>query len=309
MKNKNEIYVTGHKNPDTDSVCSSIAYAWYLRRKKENAKAIIPGKLNPETEYVLKYFKLEKPKIIKSVKNKRLVLVDHNENSQSPDGIESAEILQIIDHHKINFQYAKPIYIHIEPLGSTATILSNIFLSEKIKIPTSIAGILLSAILSDTVIFKSSTTTQKDIKIAKILAKIVKIKNIEKFGISIKEKKASINGISAKDIILSDFKDFNFSGKKIGIGQIEVCDLKEVEQRKKEIYKALEKILKNQKYYLMILMATDIIKQGSEIMFSGQKEFLEKAFDVKINGNSFYLKNAMSRKKDIVPKISSVLLV
>ncbi|ODS36469.1 MAG: manganese-dependent inorganic pyrophosphatase, partial [Candidatus Altiarchaeales archaeon WOR_SM1_79] len=222
MNDKDKIYIVGHKNPDTDSVCSAIGYAHFLREGGEDAVAARSGDVNPETWYVLDYFGFEPPQLLQDAGGKKVILVDHNEASQSPDNIDNAEIIGVLDHHRINFAQWSPIYFHTEPLGSTATIIAREYLYGDVELPKEIAGILLSSILSDTVVFKSPTTTQEDMDIAEMLAEIAEIDNIEEFGIDVKRAKASIKGKSAKDVIFSDFKDFNFSGKKVGIGQIEI---------------------------------------------------------------------------------------
>lgn len=305
---KNEkIYVVGHKNPDTDSICSAIAYANYLNKRGKTAVAARAGEVNPETKYVLDYFKTDIPELLSSAADKKLILVDHNEKTQSPDNIEKAEILEVIDHHKILFELAEPIFFSSEPVGSTATLIAKKYLAEKIKITKNIAGILLSAILSDTVIFRSPTTTKEDINIAKKLSKISGIKNLEKFGIGIKEKKATLKGLGAESIIYSDFKILEAKGKKFGVGQIEVCDLKEAEKRKVELIEKLKNIAREEGYNLIILMVTDIIKKNSKLLFSGEKEYLEKAFNKKTGDDSLYLEGVMSRKKEILPPLMKIL--
>lgn len=299
------IFIVGHKNPDTDSIVSAIAYAEYLKKKGKKAVAVRTGQINPETKFVLEHFRVKVPAALTDASQKQIILLDHNERTQSPDGIEKAEILEVIDHHKVNFQSEKPILFHSEPVGSTSTLIARRYLSDKkTKIPQKIAGILLSGILSDTVVFRSPTTVKEDIGTAKKLAEIAGIKNLEKFGIEIKKKKAAFGDLDAKAIIYSDFKDFNLSGKKVGMGQIEVCDFKEVDERKKELIDALKEICQKGNYNLLILIATDIIKIGSQILAWGQTDYLEKAFGKKVKDNSLYLPGVMSRKAEILPLLT-----
>jgi len=302
MKTEN-IYIIGHKSPDTDSVCSSIAYAEYMREKKINAIPVICEELNPETEYVLNYFGVDAPLKLDSIKNKKVILVDHNETIQSPEGIEDAEVIEVVDHHKIGCQFSSPIAFQTKPFGSTATIIAQKMFDENFKITKKLAGLLLSAILSDTVIFKSSTATKEDIEIAEKLSKIAEIKDIKNFGIEIKKKKSNLKGMTAEKIIYSDFKTFEENSKKFGIGQIEIVDLKEAMEQKEDLLKTIEKIVNEEKFSFLILMVTDIINEGSELLISGESDYLEKAFNVKIEENSIYLKNMMSRKKDLLPLI------
>jgi len=296
-----EIYVFGHKSPDTDTICSAIAYA--------KIKNLIPGRLgeiNEETKFVLEKFGLEAPMLIENVEGKKVILLDHNEFQQSAEGIEKAEILEVIDHHKIKFSYNKPIKFLTEPLGSTATLIAKHFEKEiekaEVKERKKIKGLLLSAILSDTVVFKSATTTQEDKKIAEKLAKETGIDDIIKFGIEIKKSKGSIKGKSLESIIMADFKDYDFNGKKVGIGQVEIVDINEIYEIKDQISKILEN-LKDKSYEMVVFMATDIIKEGSELFFAGDKVKIEKAFNVKIAGNSVYIPGLMSRKKQVVPNL------
>jgi manganese-dependent inorganic pyrophosphatase len=185
---KEIFYVVGHKSPDTDTVCSAIAYSLLLKKQKINAVPAVFGDLNAETKYALDLFKVKDLLKLKSIKNKKVILVDHNEPSQSPDGIEEAKVAEIIDHHKIGFSSSEPITFIAKPYGSTATIVAEKMINENFKITKQIAGLLLCAILSDTVVFKSTTTTKTDIKIAKDLAKIAEVENIKNFGIELKKK-------------------------------------------------------------------------------------------------------------------------
>ena len=302
--NKETIYIIGHKSPDTDTVCSAIAYSEFLKKKKINAIPAIPEDLNQETKYVLDYFKVKTPAKLKSIKGKKVILVDHNEASQSPQGIENAEVIEIIDHHKIGCILSNPISVFTKPSGSTATLIAQkMFDDNKFKITKQLAGLLVSAILSDTVVFKSSTTTNEDILVAKKLGKIAGIKNLKDFGIDIKKKKANLNGLSAEKIIYSDFKSFQENNKKFGIGQIEVVDLNEAKGKKDKILEKIEEIIKKENFVFLILMLTDIINEGSELLISGENKYLEKAFGKKIEHNSVYLKKMMSRKKDLLPPL------
>jgi len=298
-----KVYVIGHKSPDTDTVCSAIAYAEYLKKNKVDATAAAGGDLNPETKFVLNYFKVAKPKKMESVAGKTLVLVDHNEISQMPEGADSARIIEVLDHHKVSFSGAEPIKFHAEPVGSTATIVAKTMLANKFKISRPLAGILVSAILSDTVVFKSTTTTATDIKIAKQLAKIAKISNLKKFGIEIKKQKASLKGMTAGQILGSDFKTFEAGGKKFGIGQIEVVELKEANDRSAELLEEMEKTNSKEGLVFTALMITDIINCGSQLLIAGDASAIEKAFGKTCADNAIYMENMMSRKKDFLPAV------
>ncbi|VUT23894.1 MAG: Manganese-dependent inorganic pyrophosphatase [Candidatus Methanolliviera sp. GoM_oil] len=295
-----DIYVIGHKNPDTDSICSAIAYAYF---KGEDVVAARCGEINAETSYVLEYFDLDPPILISDGSGKRFILVDHNELSQSVDNMDQAEILEVIDHHKINFSCSSPITFHAEPVGSTATMIAERYIG---KIKRKIAGILLSAILSDTIVLTSTTTTERDKEIVKKLAPIAGIEDIKVFGMEIKKKKSSLKGLTASKIILSDFKDFEFGEDKVGIGQIEVVDFKESEERKDELIQELEKLKGENNYSLLSLMVTNIVERASKLFVVGDRSKAEEAFKKPVKDNSLYLDGAMSRKKDVVPFIERV---
>jgi len=304
-----EIYVIGHRNPDTDSICSAIAYADLKNRLGfKNVKPGRLGDINPETEFVLKKFNTEIPEIISDGTGMNLILVDHNEFSQSVKNIEKARIIEVIEHHKINFNYPEPIFFLSRPVGATATIIADMFFEKNVEIPDKIAGILLASILSDTVIFKSKTTTDEDIEVANKLADIVGISDIEKFGIEVKKAKSSIENLNAREIILSDFKDFEFKKGRVGIGQVEIVDAREVEERRKELLRELDNLRIDGGYDLIILMVTDIMREGSELLVSGNKDIVERAFDRRVVENSIYLEGVMSRKKEVVPRLQRILI-
>ncbi|HED00981.1 MAG TPA: manganese-dependent inorganic pyrophosphatase [Proteobacteria bacterium] len=295
-----DVYVIGHKSPDTDTVVSAIVYA-----RIKGYTPVTPGPINEETAFVLNKFGVPVPGELGSAEGKKLVLVDHNEASQSPDDIAKAEVIEIIDHHKMNFSNPNPIAILVEPVGSTATILAKKY-KDVVAKDKAMAGILLGALLSDTVVFKSPTTTQEDKDVAAVLAKIAGIDDMMKFGIDVKKAKANIADKPIKDVIFADYKNFDFAGKKVGIGQTEVVDLTDVYNRASEVVNFLNDLKAKEGYEMVIFVATDIIKEGSELYFAGDKAKIEKAFNTKVEGNSVYIPGLMSRKKQVVPVVEKV---
>jgi manganese-dependent inorganic pyrophosphatase len=232
--------------------------------------------------------------------NKELILIDHNAKEQMISG--QPKIIEVIDHHRINFSYSEPINFHSEAVGCIATIIAGKFYSENIEIPNNIAGILLSSILSDTVIFKSPTTTEKDRQMAEKLNKILKI-DLEEFGKEIKKAGMDLDK-PAKELILRDFKEFVFDNKKFGIGQIEIVEIETfLNERKQEINKAMEQVKKDNNYDCLIFAVTDILKEGSELFVKGEEEKIEKIFNVKLKEESTWIAGLMSRKKQIVPPL------
>ncbi|MEW6182871.1 MAG: manganese-dependent inorganic pyrophosphatase [Bacillota bacterium] len=292
-----EVFVIGHKAPDTDTVCSAIVYA-----ALKGYTAARPAELNEETAFVLDHFKVQAPMLLANAEGKKLVLVDHNEPSQVVDGGDKAEIIEVIDHHKMNFICNTPINILVEPVGSTATVLAKKYM-DQIKGNATLAGLLLSAVLSDTVIFKSPTTTDDDKAVAAELAKIAGIADIMTFGIDIKKSKASIKGKPIADVVHVDFKDFNFGGKKVGIGQTELVDINECYDRAGEITAYLNELKAGKGYEMVVFIGTDIIKEGSELYFAGDAAIMEKAFGKKPEGASMWVAGCMSRKKQVAPPI------
>ena len=297
------IYVIGHKNPDTDSICSAIAYARLKNKLGEGEfKPARCGAVNPETKFVLEKFGVEEPELLENASGKELILVDHNEFSQAVDGIENAKIVEVVDHHKVNFNYSEPIYFLVKPLGSTATIIAEKYFEAGIEIDKEIAGILLGAILSDTVVFKSPTTTEKDKEIAKKLAAIAGIDDIEKFGIEVKKAKSNLEGMSEEEIIKGDFKIYEFAGKKVGIGQVEIVDYDQVKGREDKIISEMEKMI-GEGFDLIVLMVTNIMDESSLLLVVGNVAKVEEAFGKKVENNRILLPGVMSRKKQVVPKI------
>lgn len=304
------IYVVGHKNPDTDSICSAIVLAHFL----DGAPARL-GDLNPETEFVLKRFGIMEPELIKSAKDKELILIDHSEKSQSLDDLDDGKLVGIIDHHKVGITTSEPILYVSKPVGSTATVIAELyfkgmmeFIGGKNKeLKPDLAGLLLSAILSDTVLFKSVTTTDTDRELAEKLAEIAGITDIYAYGMEMLKAKSTVGKMSPEEIITIDYKDFEFNGKKVGIGQVEVIDVSEVEAKKQDIYNALEEKFK-EGYDLILFLITDIMKEGSEVLVVGDKEAFENAFNVKLENNSVFLENVMSRKKQVVPPLEKYFM-
>ncbi len=309
-----KVYVVGHKNPDTDSVCSAIVFAYLLNQWKEKggliqidgeAVPVIQGEPNPETKFALEKFGVSVPEVMTDAAGKKVVLVDHSEKAQAPDNIDKAEIIAIVDHHKIgDVTTPNPILFVNFPVGCTATVLKRLFEWTGVEIPKELAGLMLSSILSDTVIFKSATTTELDKKVAEELAKIAGVEDITKFGIELKSKLSAIEGLSAREIITRDFKDFDMAGKKVGIGQIELVDLNLVKDRVDEIYEEMKKMKEEGGYAGIFFMLTDIMKEGTELLVvTDYPQVIEIAFGKKLEGKSVWLDGVMSRKKQVVPPL------
>lgn len=239
---------------------------------------------------------------------KRVILVDHNERSQAVPGLDQAEILEVIDHHRLgDVQTGEPIYFRNEPVGCTCTIVASMYLENGVEIPREMAGIMLAAILSDTVIFKSPTCTPRDRIIAEQLAAIAGVE-IEVFGHEMYKAGTSLVGRTSEEIIFEDFKKFKMGDLVLGIGQVETMDTASLEQLTDGLLEEMENIRSNRGYDLVLLMVTDILKEGTELLVAGTPaEVVEKAFSCRVADQKTYLPGVMSRKKQVVPPLTQYL--
>lgn len=300
--------MVGHKSPDTDSVAAAISYA-NLKNQLGLPDIYIPaaaGTINSETKFVLEDFSVPVPETITDAKGKKIILVDHNEVAQAVDNVKEADLMEVVDHHKIgDIQTGSPIFFHNEPVGSTATIISAMYDQCKIPITREMAGVMISAILSDTVLFKSPTCTEKDKEQVAKLAKIIG-EDYEQYGIAMLTAKSDISSKTARDIVKGDYKHFDFAGTKAGVGQIEVMDLSVLEPRRKEILDDMEKVRAEEGLSFVLIMLTDVMKEASDLLFVGTPvEKFEKAFAGKMENNSIYKAGVLSRKKQVIPPLEA----
>ncbi|NUU98722.1 hypothetical protein XO12_00910 [Marinitoga sp. 1154] len=236
-------------------------------------------------------------------KNKKVILVDHSEKSQTVEGIKEAEILEIIDHHRLGgLETGLPITAHIRPVGSTNTIIWDLYKKNKISPPSEIAGLMLSAILSDTMILKSPTTTYEDKQTVEEISKMLNIDPIE-YGINMYKAKTNLKGFSEKDILTLDLKETRISRGKIAVSQIEVIDPHQILLEKEKIFKSMEKYAKEKNYVLFLFLLTDVLKEGSYIFSAGQYKLAEKIFKIKFDNKIAFLNGIVSRKKQVMPLI------
>ncbi len=301
-----KVFVIGHKNPDTDSICSALSYAALKQAHGVEAVAVRLGEVNKETQYALDYFQVEAPELIASVEEKQAVmLVDHNEPAQSVDGLDKAELLEIVDHHRLGgLNTANPIFIHIEPVGCTATIITKMFDCQKVELPKKIAGLLLSAIVSDTVLFKSPTCTEQDKAAAEKLAVIAGV-NLKEYGMAMLKAGADLGDLTPAQIAKTDSKPFSFGKYKAIVAQISVMDTADILAKKAELVAAMQELCQNEGYDMSLLMVTDIMEESTELVFVGEpKQLIADAFGKDASGDSIYLPGVMSRKKQIVPQLT-----
>lgn len=239
---------------------------------------------------------------------KKVILVDHNEMNQSADGLEEAEILEVIDHHKIgDIRTSIPIAFRNTPVGSSNTIIYQMYMENNIKIDKDTAGLMISGIISDTLLFKSPTTTEADRKAVDELLKIVNI-DLYKYAMEMFKAGTSLEGYTIEEILFQDFKKFNLSYKNVGISQVFTLDINQIMNKKDEFINLIDTITLDKDYYLMIMAVTDIVNEGSYIFYSSDKERLVKAiFEEESIYQGIYIDKCISRKKQIVPRIINAL--
>ncbi len=303
---KNEILIFGHKNPDTDTICSSMVKE-ILNKKNgcEKSKAVRLGNVNKETQYVLDYLGLEAPELIEKVEEgQEVILVDHNEFNQSVEGIEKAKILGVTDHHRIaNFETSEPLYYIAKPYGCTSTILFEEFKQLGHEIERTEAILMASAIISDTLLLKSPTTTEHDKKALEELGKIANI-NIEEYGLEMLKAGTDLDDFSAEELINLDAKSLDKNGTKFVIAQVNTVSIDDVLKRQKELEEAINKTIEEKGLSLFVFAITDILNSNSEAIVLGEKgDVIEKAFDKKLENNRVFLEGVVSRKKQLIPFI------
>lgn len=300
----NKIYVFGHQKPDTDTVTSSIVLANLQKALGNDATAYKLGNLNKETKYALKTFEVEEPLTLENVDaGADVMLVDHNEASQSVCGIENANIKMVVDHHKIKFETTEPVYFVAEPVGCTASILYKLYKQNDVEINSQMAGLMLSAIISDTLLFKSPTCTPQDKEIAQKLSKIAGV-DIDTYGKEMLKAGTDISEFTPYQVINIDAKEFNDKNSRFEISQVNAVDLDSVFSRQTELEEAINKEIKDKNLDFYMFAATDILNANSRIIAIGDKvNTVEKAFGISLENNTAMLNNIVSRKKQMLPNI------
>lgn len=302
------ILVFGHKNPDTDTICSALAYANLKNILGIEAKAVRLGELNEETKFVLNYFGVEAPELIKTVAGNEVILVDHNERTQTADGFEEAKVLELVDHHRIsNFNVDEPLLVRMAPVGCTATIILNLYKENNLVPAKKIAGLMLSAIISDTLLFKSPTCTELDVEAGKELAKLAEV-NLEEYGLEMLKAGTALGNKTEAELLNMDMKIFEIDGQKIGVGQVNTANEAEVLERKEALLKEIDAIIAKEGLKFFMFVITNILTNDSISLISGDADvIIEKAFGVKIENKEAILKGVVSRKKQIIPPITKAI--
>lgn len=302
-----KVLIFGHKNPDTDTICSAIAYADLKSKLGWDVEAVRLGSVNGETQYALDTFKAAAPRLVETVANEvnSVILVDHNERQQSASDIEKVQVKEVIDHHRIaNFETSAPLYYRCEPVGCTATILKKMYKENGIDIPQQIAGLMLSAIISDSLLFKSPTCTPEDVAAARELAEIAGV-DAEVYGLEMLKAGADLSDKTVEQLISLDAKEFSMGSSKVEIAQVNAVDTNDVLSQQAEIEAALNKIIADKGLDLFVFVVTDILNNDSVALALGsQAAKVEKAYDVQLVDNKALLKGVVSRKSQIVPVLT-----
>ncbi|WP_332646412.1 manganese-dependent inorganic pyrophosphatase [Lysinibacillus sp. 54212] len=305
-----KVLVFGHKNPDTDTITSAIVYSYLKQQLGVEAEAVRLGEVNNETKYALEKFGFDAPRLISSVAGEaeQVILVDHNERQQSADGIEQVQITEVIDHHRVaNFETADPLYFRAEPVGCTATILNKIFKEHDVEIPAGIAGLMLSAIVSDTLLFKSPTCTEQDVKAANELAQKAGVDAAE-YGLAMLKAGADLSDKALEDLLSLDAKEFQFGSYKSVVAQVNAVDINDVLSRQEELEALLNKNVADNGLDLFFFVVTDILNNDSTAVAIGRvAEGAAKAFGTTLDNNRVVLSGIVSRKKQIVPVLTDAL--
>jgi manganese-dependent inorganic pyrophosphatase len=304
-----KVFIFGHKNPDTDTICSAIAYADLKKQLGLDVEPVRLGEVNGETQYALKFFNAEAPRLVEKVAAEvnSVILVDHNERQQSAIDIADVKILEVIDHHRIaNFETSDPLYYRCEPVGCTATILNKMYKENGKEISKNIAGLMLSAIISDSLLFKSPTCTDQDVAAARELAAIAGV-DADTYGLEMLKAGADISDKTIAQLLTLDAKEFEMGSSKVEIAQVNAVDTAEVLARQEEIEAAISNIIDEKNLDLFLFVVTDILTNDSIGLALGSKaNAVEKAYNVALSNNTATLKGVVSRKKQIVPVLTDI---
>ncbi|MDO8240646.1 MAG: manganese-dependent inorganic pyrophosphatase [Candidatus Moranbacteria bacterium] len=304
-----KIIIVGHKNPDTDSIISAIAAQELFSKLGFEAQARRAGEANNETKFILEKLGVAMPELASSLNDdEAVVLVDHNEESQSFDQIDYTKVRYVIDHHKMSIKTDGPIFCRIEPIGSTSSLIAKMFFEKKIEISEIVAQMLMAGILSDTLNLTSPTTTTDDKILLEELNAVAKI-DAENFVAEMFKAKSSLEGISVEDIIRIDYKTFEMGSNNVGVGTWETTMPESVNEKKSEIIQALinEKIAAKLDY--IFFMVVDILKQNCQLYLVGEKEIelAARVFGGELGEQEMLLPGVVSRKKQIVPQLTEAL--
>lgn len=300
--------VFGHQNPDTDAITAAMAFSYFQNQLGYETEAVALGEPNDETKYALDHFDMKAPRVVKTVSNEvsKVMLVDHNEPQQSVADLDKVTVTHLVDHHRIaNFNTAQPLWITARPYGCVSTIITELFQQKHINIPAHLAGMMLSAIISDTLLLKSPTTTDHDREAVKYLAKVAGVDDYEKYGIDMLKAGTNIAKKSDNDIVDGDSKTFELAGSKIRVGQVNTVDLDDVFSRQADLEKEMHNLMDANGYETFVLMVTNILNSDTQLLVVGTNtDKVEAAFGKKLENKRMDLPGVVSRKKQVVPPLT-----
>ncbi len=309
-----QVFVIGHKSPDTDSIAAAISYAALKRQLGMDAVAKCAGEINKESRFALEYFGVAAPEYVENVarassadEKQKMILVDHNETKQCVDGIGDAEVIEVVDHHRIgDFETENPIFMLFRPLGCVNTVIYGLYKQHGITPDKDVAGMMLSAIISDTVLFRSPTTTDEDKQAVEELAKICGV-DYKTYGMEMLKAGADISDYPAEKLAGNDTKEFGAGKQIFTCGQISVMDLAPINAKKAEILAVLDKTKADHGYAASFLMVTDILSENTDLWYTtGDAHYAEEAFGKKAEDGKIFLPGCMSRKKQVAPFLLKV---
>ena len=303
-----KILVFGHKNPDTDSICSAIAYSEYKNKSGADTIPVRLGEISKETEFVLNHFGKEAPKLIDNISGEEVILVDHNERTQTADGFEEAKILELIDHHRIsNFNTDEPLKVRMEPVGCTSTIIWELYREAGFLPEKSTAGLMLSAIVSDTLLFKSPTCTERDKKAAEELSELTGI-NLEEYGMDMLIAGTALDDKTEEELLNMDMKIFEVDKVRMAVAQVSTIDIDKVLEKKDNFEKVISEFINKENVELFLFVITDILNSNSKAIAAGvKKNIAEKAFGQVTADGVILLDGVVSRKKQIIPPLTKAV--
>jgi manganese-dependent inorganic pyrophosphatase len=296
-------YIFGHKNPDTDSITSSLVMAEF-ERQMGNSDVVAGrlGEINKETEYALNHIGVEAPVLLNEVEDgANVILVDHCNPQESIDNLENVNILKVVDHHKLTLTTAYPLFYRAEPVGCTETVLYKMYKENGLEITKEIASLMFSAIASDTLLLKSPTTTDEDRQVMKELAEISGL-DLEGYGLDMIKAGTDLSSFSIKEILSLDAKRIDLKEVKSVINQVNTADISEVMKMKEDLEAGMREEIEEKGLDLFMLLITDIVNSNSQVIALGKDaNLVEKAYGVTLVDNTALLEGVVSRKKQVVP--------
>jgi len=296
-------YVFGHRTPDSDSIVGAISLSYLKNQLGEDCIPARQGDISAETEFILNKFDGKLPILKTSVAGEKVYIVDDSDSLLFQDDIREATILGIVDHHKLgDLTTSTPLEMWVRPVGCSNTVIYEMYQHHGVEIPKNIAGMMMMAILSDTVIFKSPTCTKVDTKAVKELAKIAGIEDYKALGMEMFIVKSAVDDSTARELNTRDYKTFNMNGSMVGVNQLEMIDISALDDRKEEIFRDMRDMKEENGLHTMLVLLTDIMKEGSQLLcVSDDASKIEAAFDKKLQNNQVWLDKVLSRKKQVIP--------